>query len=361
MQDPVAVSGIRSKGRRGFTAAPNWRISDPDLDSYEFRIAVWLASHVDDWCEDHVTRNFIAKATGISGDKVSKSMATLERLGIVEKHVAEVAQSEGGKRWVVWFDHSVWETDPGRQTTTPQSCDDHPPVARRPPPGRVTTATTGDLSEKTSEKTNARIASSDTPQSLDLELAHPPGERDSFAEFWELYPKRLARGAAEKAWKTAIKKTAPEVILDALRARIDWWQKSRTEKPFIPYPATWLNQKRWLDELEPIERAKALTATQAAADTNQIVLAEMETALDSGDFDGAWAIVRTRAAASGDQTFLDIDDQLAKDVPLNLIAQIVYFDGAPVDRARIDQVVDLRERMSSRARGSGPALGKGST
>ena len=73
-------------------------------------------------------------------------------------------------------------------------------------------------------------------------------KKDLFHDFYEVYPKKKARGAAEKAWEKAIKKTDPEKILAAAR---DFAQFSQgKDKQFLPYPATWLNQERWDDELE---------------------------------------------------------------------------------------------------------------
>lgn len=74
---------------------------------------------------------------------------------------------------------------------------------------------------------------------------------ESFDRFWRAYPKRKAKGAAEKSWK-ALKPDAElvELILEAIEAQrqSDGWTKQNGE--FIPMPATWLNQRRWEDETE---------------------------------------------------------------------------------------------------------------
>jgi hypothetical protein len=68
---------------------------------------------------------------------------------------------------------------------------------------------------------------------------------DLFEEFWTAYPKRVAKGAARKAWDKAVKKTDPETIIKAAQRYAD--DRSREEK-FTAHPATWLNQERWGDE-----------------------------------------------------------------------------------------------------------------
>ncbi|MCI0443015.1 hypothetical protein L0152_07335 [bacterium] len=67
---------------------------------------------------------------------------------------------------------------------------------------------------------------------------------DRFEEFWSLYPRKRDRGHAEKAWRKLDEKTK-DIIIKYLANHPFY---SVPEK-FIPYPATWLNGKRWLDEI----------------------------------------------------------------------------------------------------------------
>ena len=73
-----------------------------------------------------------------------------------------------------------------------------------------------------------------------------------FTEFWKAYPKKIGKGAAEKAWN----KHKPD--LDQVLAALAWqtkqesWLKDRGQ--FIPNPGTYLNQQRWLDE-KPLDNA----------------------------------------------------------------------------------------------------------
>ncbi len=74
---------------------------------------------------------------------------------------------------------------------------------------------------------------------------------DGFASFWEQYPKKVAKPQAVKAW-TKIKPRGHVLAdlmtgLDQQKASGDW-QKDGGK--FIPHPATWLNGRRWEDEME---------------------------------------------------------------------------------------------------------------
>lgn len=70
-----------------------------------------------------------------------------------------------------------------------------------------------------------------------------------FETFWQMYPRRLARKDAERAWLKIPTPKQAEVIA-ALKNHLAAWKQKGTEKEFIPYPATWLNGARWEDEIE---------------------------------------------------------------------------------------------------------------
>lgn len=81
----------------------------------------------------------------------------------------------------------------------------------------------------------------------------PSEEHERFAEFWEIYPRKVARKAAVEKFKTAVKESGdPQKVIDGALA----YAKSVNGKPLdkIAHPTTWLNQARWDDEL-PIDNA----------------------------------------------------------------------------------------------------------
>lgn len=75
-------------------------------------------------------------------------------------------------------------------------------------------------------------------------------DNELFLKFWNAYPKKTAKQDALKAWK----KLNPDeelfnVILSSLEAQKKSPQWTKDNKRFIPYPATWLNGRRWEDEV----------------------------------------------------------------------------------------------------------------
>lgn len=70
-----------------------------------------------------------------------------------------------------------------------------------------------------------------------------------FLAFWDAYPKKKAKGAAAKAFAKT-KAGEYDAILIGVANSIDSddWKKDNGQ--YIPHPATWLNERRWEDEME---------------------------------------------------------------------------------------------------------------
>ena len=85
-----------------------------------------------------------------------------------------------------------------------------------------------------------------------------------FETFWKSYPKHVNRKAAEKAF---LKLNPDDGLLETMLAAVDrqkqtaQWQEQNGQ--FIPYPATWLNGRRWEDELPAGKAATQIKAVVA--------------------------------------------------------------------------------------------------
>ncbi|MFZ4098697.1 hypothetical protein ACOYHI_32625, partial [Pseudomonas aeruginosa] len=77
-----------------------------------------------------------------------------------------------------------------------------------------------------------------------------PNPLDGFEEFYQAYPKHKDRAKAEKAWRKIDPALHP-VIMAALpkHCRQRDWLKDNGQ--FVPLPASWLNGRRWEDEIAP--------------------------------------------------------------------------------------------------------------
>lgn len=72
-------------------------------------------------------------------------------------------------------------------------------------------------------------------------------EDDGFTTFWEKYPRKVGKSEAGKAWQKL--KPPLDIVLKSIEAHKQTDQWSKDNGQFIPHPSTWLNQKRWEDEV----------------------------------------------------------------------------------------------------------------
>ena len=78
----------------------------------------------------------------------------------------------------------------------------------------------------------------------------------TFDDFWAVYPRRVAKLAASKAWA---KLTSADQIAacQALPVHRALWSERSLEH--VPHAATWLNGRRWEDELTPQANQKPMS------------------------------------------------------------------------------------------------------
>ena len=72
-----------------------------------------------------------------------------------------------------------------------------------------------------------------------------------FRDFWNAYPKRKAISDAEKAFRKVCKTEEDfhKIMAGLERAKENDWK--RIDPRYIPYPAKWIDGKRWQDENDP--------------------------------------------------------------------------------------------------------------
>lgn len=86
-----------------------------------------------------------------------------------------------------------------------------------------------------------------TPSKIKPSRASRSDYSDDFEQFWSVYPKRAGKSAAMKAWA----KASPDIIvvLSALGWQVHQPQWTKDGGQFIPNASTWINNRRWEDEV----------------------------------------------------------------------------------------------------------------
>lgn len=99
-----------------------------------------------------------------------------------------------------------------------------------------------------------------------------PASDHGFSKFWGIWPKKVAKADAEKAYK---KLKPDDALLAKMISSVEIAKKSKAwlkdKGQWIPNPATWINGKRWNDEIEiTVSRHSGFDKKDYAADATPI-------------------------------------------------------------------------------------------
>lgn len=186
------------------------------LSDRAFRLWVWGLAY----CQQHLTDGYIpAKAVQTSASRVAAQL--------VEARLWCVLESGG---WQV-HDYTDWN-------------DSRDEVNEKRSRARERMA---NVRGRTPREVPIRLVSDPLSSALEKKEEDPLETR--FTEFWAAYPKKQGKGAAWNAWR----KLHPDTSLLAqmiasIQAHRDDPQWLKEGGQFIPFPATWLNQRRFEDE-----------------------------------------------------------------------------------------------------------------
>lgn len=72
--------------------------------------------------------------------------------------------------------------------------------------------------------------------------------QNDFEQFYNLYPRKVQKQRAVKAFNKLTKKEI-KAVMDTLPGHIKNWSSKGTEKEYIPHPASWINAKSWEDDI----------------------------------------------------------------------------------------------------------------
>ena len=139
--------------------------------------------------------------------------------------------------------------------------------------------TTTDGNERNPPLSPSEKETKEKNQKKGEEKIHSPSRSISiipqlFERFWEAYPRKVGKAAAEKSFAKCVGKDreTQQAILDQMLKALEWQKRTDQwqEAEFIPHPATWLNQQRWKDEpVLSTEEAAEIKAGEACKNINR--------------------------------------------------------------------------------------------
>lgn len=123
-------------------------------------------------------------------------------------------------------------------------------------------------------KPHSADAHSKKPHSTERETPFPtiatplmnhqePSLANEFNQFWEAYPRKVAKGAASKAFAKAFARNR-DLTLAILLESVKAYAATITDMRYCAHPATWLTGERWADNLEVKSASVVVTSHQTA-------------------------------------------------------------------------------------------------
>lgn len=113
---------------------------------------------------------------------------------------------------------------------------------QEPHPTGAAAAPNPPLDPPREKRTDSPVSAPSKPRRV---RADPDTEPDGFAEWYAAYPRKRDPGQARKAYRTALHKASPAVLLMAARAYAVECGRTARDPKFIKHPTTWLNAEAW--------------------------------------------------------------------------------------------------------------------
>ena len=134
---------------------------------------------------------------------------------------------------------------------------------------------------------------------LEDNLKEPSLASDGFEEWWSVYPRKIAKPNALRAYQVALKKTTSDVLLSTVgKLAGEWSGRSREELKFCPHPATWLNGERWNDYVLSTEALDAAIGEGSLEKIRSLTSVPVPS-FDAGDVSPAEAVAARKRFVAG--------------------------------------------------------------
>lgn len=153
-----------------------------------------------------------------------------------------------------WSDHQPWVVHAADRSSRAKKAAEKR-WSRKDGCGEHNSAHT-DSNAKCNAKCNAPTPTP-TPTPNPKRSSSPDGDGYSleFLDFWKACPKKVGKGAAWRAWQKAKNRPNTAELVVAIEQYKQNIQDRKQRGEFAPeycHPATWLNERRWEDEIEVV-------------------------------------------------------------------------------------------------------------
>ena len=225
-----------------FAAVPERAVKDRQLGNAAFRVLAAIASYADQDGQCFPSLRRIGEDLGCCRSAVHKQVKILISHGYVARQRTRRPNgSDSSNHYQILY--QTVETDSKKRQPHVDGCSP-----------QVNGVFTPEVNGVFTPEVNPSNTLLNTPSNNILPMPLPKGKSPSlanlFQHFWLLYPRKVGKGDAEKAFKAALKETPSDAILAGTRRYADQVRRDGTPPKYMKYPAGWLRAKHWLDEDE---------------------------------------------------------------------------------------------------------------
>ncbi len=207
---------------------PNWLLSRKEVSNGAKLLYARLAQYANMGPEVYPKIETLSKEVGLCERQIRTYLDELEKHGLIEKQIRREQRLPN----LYFFPFHLWMESGITGRILPEG------VAESCLSKRMS------LNKKEYKEKNP------SSENLALEGIIP---QSRFEEFWLLYPRKDCKCNANKAWEKITKKKfkydVQQYILDSVKNQLTS-PNHLGKKDFLPHAATWLNQERWLDEVQ---------------------------------------------------------------------------------------------------------------
>ena len=207
-----------------FAQVPNSAIRDPEISPNAFRLLAYLMSHKEGY---ELTYGQIERQTTLGRYAINEAIKILTNKGWLK---TERTKKDNGQFGPTSF-HILNPNEPEQVDS----------VADGSSEGHST------MEQPTDIKNTNYLENTKTKEK----------HLEAFETFWLLYPKRIAKADALKAWNKAIKKKTADELIGLTKA---YSESKLPDMTYIPYPASWLNKGLYeaveVQENKPLQKLK---------------------------------------------------------------------------------------------------------
>lgn len=202
------------------------------MTDFQFRLWTYLLTYVDDYgrgsADPELLKGFVfPRRKGVTEATIEKSLQELANIGSILLYDVD---GESYFCFPNWADHQRIQTKKSKFPAPSDGILKKSTVSHGEPPPE-------------SNPIQSEYKSKSESESKSEKNAH-----EDFDKFWSAYPRKA--GSKQKAFE-AFKKAGVslDILLAAIENQKQSAQWSKDNGQFIPHPTTWLNGKRWEDQV----------------------------------------------------------------------------------------------------------------